>query len=135
MSAYSESPGAGRMLVRAFSISIGMALLMMLMAFGFMYIFTVKYELPVSFAIVLMAFAISFIASSVLLNRIGAGSISSLIGGAAMASGLTILLVAAGCGIYYINASLTDVGADTLLAGFAACLIVSMVINSLTLRL
>lgn len=136
MAGFKEETGPGMVIARALVVSVIMALAMMLMAFGFMYLFSANAELNVPTAVFLIVFAISFIIAAILLERSGISQVSSLIGGMAVALCATILVVALVSGIYFIQkAMLYTVDSNTILTGFAICLIASLVINRLTLKL
>lgn len=127
-------------LLRAFIIAILMAAVMMLMAFGFIYLTNTFKEtgnasLPVSSAIVLLFFALSFIVSAVLLDRNGVGQTTSLIGGAAVALALTVCIISVVCGLYYLPKMPYNEIWELLLTGFALALVASVIINQLTLKL
>lgn len=122
-------------LARAFLIAVMMALAMMLMAFGFVYLLTPGASLPVSAAIMLLVFALVFIAAAVLLQRTGAGQTTSIIGGAAVALGFTIFIVTLCSGIIGLQAGAVTLETDTLIGGFAIALVASVIINQLTLKL
>ena len=122
-------------LARAFLIAVVMALAMMLMAAGFMYLLKPDASLPISAAIMLLVFALAFIASAVLLQRIGAGQATSLIGGAAIAVGFTAFIVTLCSGVLSLQSGAVALETDTLVGGFAIALVASVVINQLTLKL
>lgn len=136
MKGFKEESSTGMVVARALAVSVIISVAMMLTALGFMYLFSNGVDLPLSTAIVLVVFAISFIASVVLFDRAGGDQISSFIGGAAVALSVTLFVVAVISGVFYIkSAGLYNVGLDLLLTGFAICLIVSLVINRLTLKI
>lgn len=122
-------------LARAFLIAVLMALAMMLMAFGFVYLITQSTSLPVSATIILLVFALAFIAATVLLQRTGAGQTTAIIGGAAVALGVTIFIVTLCSGALYLQSGTAAVETDTLIGGFAIALVASVIINQLTLKL
>lgn len=128
-----SSPGA--VIGKALAISVVVSLLMMLTSFGFMYLFSPGMSLPLSTAILLVVFAISFIAATVLLDRASDDLLASFMGGAAVAFSVTIFVVALVSGAYFLMDKMKLPGLDALLTGFAVCLIASLVINRLTLRL
>jgi hypothetical protein len=122
-------------LIKAFFFSIGMAVLMMLMALGFIYISTGA-NLPVSATVAMVIFALSFVATAVLLDHAGMERTGALLGGAALALLLTAFFLTVGCGIVLINGGglVERLGLDTLLAGFAASVMASVVIMMTTFR-
>jgi hypothetical protein len=140
MAGFNDETGPGMIIARAIAISAIMSIVMMLMALGFMQLLSGGADLPVSTAIVLIVFAVSFIAAVVLMERAGSDQTSSIVGGAAIALCVTILVIALVSGVAYIgghgdlmNSPGTDL--NTLLTGFAICLVASLVINRLTLKL
>jgi len=136
MSVFGAAKGAGMAVARAFVVTVTMAALMMLIAFGFMHLLSSEASLPVSMAIILVVFALSFVASAVLLDRSGTGQIQSLIAGAIIALGLTILILTVYSGIVFVgNGNLNNMDLETLLYGFASALIVSVIIDRLVLRI
>lgn len=112
-----------------------MAVVMMLIAFGFMSLLRPGASLPVSMAITLVVFALSFVAVAVLLDKTGSGRTASLVGGAAVALGMTLFVVAIISGLFYAAKGMASLETETLLAGFAISLIASVVINQLTIKL
>ncbi|OPY28981.1 MAG: hypothetical protein A4E28_01138 [Methanocella sp. PtaU1.Bin125] len=136
MSAFGAVRGAGIAVARAFAVTVTMAALMMLMALGFMHLLSGEASLPVSTAIVLVVFALSFVASAVLLDRAGTGQVQSLIAGAVIAMGMTILILTVYSGIIFVqNGGLDSLDLETLLYGFAASLIVSVIVDRLVLKI
>jgi hypothetical protein len=140
MAGFKDETGPGMIIARAIAISAIMSIAMMLMALGFKQLYQGKADLPISTAIVLIVFAISFIASVVLMERAGSGQTSSLVGGAAIALCVTVLITALVSGASYVVANsdlllAKDPGLNTLLTGFAICLVASLIINRLTLKL
>ena len=138
MSGYSQEQGALRTIGKALAVSVAMAAIMMLMAYGFMYLFSDRASLPFSMAIVLGIFAISFIVGAVLLERSGIGQVKAIAGGAAAAVVLTVAIVTAILGVINI----VSIGypelyyqIDSILAGFAISLIAALVIDRLTLKI
>ena len=121
-------------LAKAFLIATIMAVAMMLMAFGFIKLLT-NFSLPVSSAIVLLVFALTFIAAAVLLQRTGASQMTATIGGVAIASGFTIFAVTLCSGAFYLLSGTASLETDTLVGGFALALVASVIINQLTLKL
>ncbi len=140
MASYKNESGPGAAIARAIAIAAVMSVAMILMAFGFIQLCEGKADLPVSMAIVLIVFAISFIAAFALMERAGSGQTSSLIAGAAVALCATVFVASLLTGIVYIvgnpgflNDGVTDL--NTLLTGFAVCLVASFIINRFTLKL
>jgi hypothetical protein len=129
-----EETGPVKVIGKALVISLIISLLMMLMSFGFMYLFS-GMSLPLSTAIMLVVFAVSFIAAAVLLDRASDDLLASFIGGGAVALSATVFVVALVSGAYFLIDKMEMPGIDVLLTGFAVCLIASLVVNRLTLRL
>ena len=123
----------GKVIGKALAISVIISLLMLLTTLGFMYLFSGK-DLPFSGAVILVVFAISFIIAAALIDRASEDLLASFIGGASVALSITIFIIALVMGIFFIiDSPLPDTG--TILTGFAGCLIASLIINRLTLRL
>jgi len=91
-------------------------------------------SLPLSLAIVFVVFAVSFIAATVLLDKASNGLLAAFMGGAAVALSVTIFIIALVSGAYFLIDKMELPGLDRLLTGFAICLIASLVINRLTLK-
>ena len=122
---------------KALAVSIGISLLMMLTSLGFLYLFSPDTNMPLSAAMLLVVFAVSFVAAAVLMERASDNMLASFMGGGAVALSITIFVVALVSGIFFlINLNkMTLPGLDVLLTGFAICLIVSLIINRLTLKI
>jgi hypothetical protein len=140
MAATGAARGARSAVTRAFAVSITMAVLIVLMALGFMSIiphlvsgedFSRWLMIPLGAALVV--FAASFVASAVLLDRAGTGQIQSIIVGAIVALGITVLVLTAYAGAKYVNDGSIPLD-ETLLAGFALALISSAIIDRLILK-
>jgi hypothetical protein len=136
-----ESGSVRAAIVRAFAVSITMAVLMVLMALGFMSVvphfisgedFSRWLMVPLGAALVV--FALSFVASAVLLDRAGTGQLQSIIVGAIVALGVTVLVLMAYAGAKSINDGVMTLDNETLLAGFAIALIGSAIIDRLILK-
>jgi hypothetical protein len=119
---------------KALGISVVISSLMVLTSLGFMYLFS-GMSLPLSMAIVLVVFAVSFIAATVLLDKASSDLFASFMGGSAVALSVTIFVIALVSGVYFLVDKMKLPGLDSLLTGFAICLIASLVINRLTLKL
>ncbi len=141
MAATGVAKGARAAVTRAFAVSITMAVLMVLMALGFMSVIPhfvsgedFSHWLMVPLGAALIVFALSFVASAVLLDKSGTGQIQSIIVGAIVALGVTVLLLTAYAGAKYVNDGLITLDNETLLAGFALALIGSAIIDRLILK-
>ncbi|MGA9139977.1 MAG: hypothetical protein WBZ29_07125 [Methanocella sp.] len=143
MAAFGAAKGAGMAVARAFAVTVTMTVLMMLIALGFMYIMPhitgqedIGGWLPVSIAVTLVIFAVSFVASAVLMDRAGTGQVQSLIAGAVVALSVTVLILTIYSGIKFIQEGmLVDMDLETLLLGFAISLIASVIIDRLVLKI
>lgn len=140
MAGFKNETSPGAVIARAIAISVIMSVAMILMALGFMQLCSPEANLPVSTAIVLIVFAVSFIAAFVLMERAGSDQTSSLIGGAVIALCATIFVASLLTGISYIAGNTgfynnSDTNLNTLLTGFAVCLVASLIINRFTLKL
>jgi len=99
MAGFGTAKDAWPALIRAFTVSIVMAVLMLLVTFGFMYavpqVKSGDWSPPVSLAVLVVIFALSFVAALVLIERTGAGQVPAIAGGAAaiVAVGLGPLIV------------------------------------------
>jgi len=114
---------------------------MLLSSLGFIYLLS-GMSLPLHMAIILVVFAISFIAAAVLLDKASNDLLAAFMGGAAVALGVTVLVVALAAGVNFIlglNSHAPNLpafpGLDMLLTGFAVCLIASLIVNRLTLKI
>jgi hypothetical protein len=130
-----SSPEA--VIVKALGVSVVVSISMLLTSLGFMYLFSPGTDVPLSTALLLVVFAISFVAAAVLLERASDNMLASFMGGGAVALSATVFVVALVSGVYFlINIDkMVLPGMDVLLTGFAICLIASLVINRLTLKL
>jgi hypothetical protein len=141
MAATGAAMGARAAVTRAFAVSITMAVLMVLMALGFMSVVPhfvsgedFSHWLMVPLGAALVVFALSFVASAVLLDRSGTGPLQSVIVGAIVALGVTVLVLTAYAGAKYVNDGTLTLDNETLLAGFALALIGSAIIDRLILK-
>jgi hypothetical protein len=121
---------------RAFAVSITLAVLMVLMALGFMSVVPhfVKGDdlagwLTVPLGAAMVVFALAFVASAVLLDRTGTGPLQSVVVGAILALGVTVLVLTIYAGAKYVNDNSMTLDNETLLAGFALALIGSAIID------
>jgi hypothetical protein len=129
-----EESGPAMVIGKALAVSVIISILMLLTSLGFMRIFS-GVGLDMSIGIMLVVFAISFIASTVLLDRASDDLLGSFMAGAAVALGVTFFIVALVSGAYFLIDKTPLPRVDMLLAGFAACLIASLIVNRLTLKL
>jgi len=126
---------------KALGVSVIISVLLLLSTLGFMYLLS-GMSLPLHMAIILVVFAISFIAAAVLLDKASNDLLAAFMGGAAVALGVTVFVVALAAGVNYIldlNSHVPKLpafpGLDMLLTGFAVCLIASLIVNRLTLKI
>ncbi|HEY3272183.1 MAG TPA: hypothetical protein VGJ92_00395 [Methanocella sp.] len=141
MAATGAARGARAAVVRAFAVSITMAVLMVLMALGCMSVIPhfmsgedFSHWLMVPLGAALILFALSFVASAVLLDRSGTGQLQSVIVGAIVALGITALVLIVYAGAISVNDGTMTLENETLLAGFAIALIGSAIIDRLILK-
>jgi hypothetical protein len=141
MAATGAARGARTAVVRAFAVSITMAVLMVLMALGCMSVIPhfmsgedFSHWLMVPLGAALILFALSFVASAVLIDRSGTGQLQSVIVGAIVALGITALVLIVYAGAKYVNDGAIALDNETLLAGFAIALIGSAIIDRLILK-
>ncbi len=120
---------------KALGVSVVVSLLMLLTSLGFMYMFSPGMNVPLSAAMLLVVFAVSFVAAAVLMERASDNMLASFMGGGAVALGVTFFIVALVSGACYLIDGIALPGPDVLLTGFAICLIASLIVNRLTLKL
>jgi hypothetical protein len=129
-----EASNPVMVIVKALAISFMLAVAMMLLSLGFMRLLSGA-GLDLSMAVLLIVFAISFISATVLLDRMSDDLVASFMGGAAVALGATVFVVALVSGVYFLLDMMPLPGMDTLLTGFAICMIAGLIINRLTLKI
>lgn len=130
-----EGSSPEMVIAKALGVSVAMSLLMLLTGLGFLYLFSPGMNLPLSTALLLVVFAVSFVVAAVLLDRASDNLLASFMGGGAVALGVTVFIVALVSGVYFFVDKMALPGLDALLTGFAICLIASLIINRLTLKL
>ncbi|MDD3421299.1 MAG: hypothetical protein PHS47_03245 [Methanocellales archaeon] len=112
------------------AISVAMALVMLGIAFGIIYMFEFDSS-PIHPAFVLMIGAISFIMGSAFFNSRGAHQLKSLIGGGVIGTSSTFVIVSIVGGIRYAYAIYgTSDGPswEMLVSMLAVCMVASMII-------
>jgi len=129
-----EASNPVMVIVKALAISFMLAVAMMLLSLGFMRLLSGA-GLDLSMAVLLIVFAISFISATVLLDRMSDDLVASFMGGAAVALGATVFVVALVSGVYFLLDMMPLPGMDTLLTCFAICMIAGLIINRLTLKI
>jgi hypothetical protein len=123
MGTLSENPFA-----QAIAISTTMALFMIGVAMGIMTLLSTK-TAPLPFAIILLIFAVIFIAASVFFENRGADHIGSLIGGGIAAFAVTFALTAFFTGVSFaFHGGIRDIGWERMISALAICMIASMLI-------
>jgi hypothetical protein len=127
MGLLSENPFA-----QAIAISTSMAVFMIGIAMGIMTMLGTK-NTPLPFAVMLLIFAVIFIAASVFFENRGADHMGSLVGGSIAAFAVTFAVTAFFTGVSYIIMNLGvkgvgDIGWDTMISALAICMISSMLI-------
>lgn len=113
--------------ISALVISTILALGMISIVFGAIYLFTYK-EIAVPMPVLLMAFAIAFVLSSVFFEERGADRIGALIGGGITAIMLSLILVLTCSGVLYLLTHGMETGIDKIASMLAICMIIGMVI-------
>jgi len=139
---FGAAKGAGPAIGRAFVVSIALAVLMVLMAIGFMSIaphFISSGDLGswliVPLAVALAIFALSFVVATVLLDRAGTGQWQSIAIGGILALGITVLLLTFYGGLKFVSGKGVALDDETLLAGFALALIAGAIVDRLVLKI
>ncbi|WP_321416994.1 heat-shock protein [uncultured Methanomethylovorans sp.] len=127
MGILSENPFA-----QAIAVSTSMALFMIGVAMGIMTMLSPQYK-PLPFAMILLIFAVIFIAASVFFENRGADHVGSLIGGGIAAFAVTFAVTAFFTGILYVVSNIGikgigELGWDTIVSALAICMIASMLI-------
>jgi hypothetical protein len=130
-----EGSSPEMVITKALGISIVVSILMLLTGLGFTYMLSPGMSLPVSTALLLVVFAIMFVVAAVLLDQASDDLLASFMGAGAVALSATLFIVALVAGACFLIDEMPLPGLDALLTGFAVCLIASLVINRLTLRL
>ncbi len=130
-----EGSSPEMVIVKALGVSAVVSLLMLLTSLGFVYLFSPGMNMPLSTALLLVVFAVSYVAAAVLLERASDNMPAAFMGGGAVALGVTVFVVALVSGVSFLMNNMALPGPDVLLTGFAICLIASLVINRLTLKI
>lgn len=123
MGILSENPFA-----QAIAISTSMALFMIGVAMGIMTMLSTK-STPLPFAVILLIFAVIFIASSVFFENRGADHVGSLMGGGIAGFALTFAIIAFFTGISFAaQGGIQGIGWERMVSALAICMISSMLI-------
>jgi hypothetical protein len=114
--------------VQALAVSTTMAVFMIGVAFGLMSM-AKSVSPPVSTAVILLIFAVIFIAGSVFFESRGADYMGSLVGGAIAALTATFSITAFYSGIRYaLEGGITEIGLDQVISALAVCMVASMLL-------
>ncbi len=123
MGILSENPFA-----QAIAISTSMALFMIGVAMGIMTMLSPQYR-PLPFAVMLLIFAVIFIAASVFFENRGADHVGSLIGGGIAAFAVTFAVTAFFTGMSFaFQGGIKEIGWERMVSALAICMIASMLI-------
>lgn len=113
--------------IKTLTIAFLMGIFLVDMGLGLFRIFFTKSS-PLPIALVLLVFAVMFIAGMVFFERHGLDILSSLVGGALAGFGFCFMFVSIIGGIQFALAGgITSVGLDQLISAVAASMIVSIV--------
>lgn len=116
---------------KALVVVAGMALVMISVAYGILYIFEVDSS-PIPPYLILFFFSIVFVVASVFFEKRGAVYPWYLIGGAIASSCLVFIITASIGGMRYVLLKgFSGLGVDTVLYSLSICMILSMILLSL----
>ena len=114
--------------VQALAVSTTMAVFMVGVAFGLMSM-AKNGSTPVPTYVMLLIFAVIFIAGSVYFESRGADYMGSLVGGSIVSLTATFSATAFFSGIKYaIEGGITEMGPDRIISALALCMIASMLL-------
>ncbi|WMW24446.1 heat-shock protein [Methanolobus sediminis] len=114
--------------VQALVVSTTMAVFMIGVAFGLMSMAR-EGSTPVPMAVMLLIFAVIFIAGSVFFESRGADYMGSLVGGAIIGLVATVSATAFFSGVRFaIGGGITEIGFDQVISALAVCMIASMLL-------
>jgi len=114
--------------VKTLSIAVLMGIFLVDMGLGLFGIFSTK-ESPLPTAVVLLIFAVIFIAGMVFYERQGLDALSSLVGGAFAGFGFSFVFVALVGGVQFaLGGGISAIGWDQVISAIAASMIASVVI-------
>ncbi|ETA67270.1 hypothetical protein MettiDRAFT_0685 [Methanolobus tindarius DSM 2278] len=114
--------------VQALVVSTTMAVFMIGVAFGLMSMAR-EGSTPVPMAVMLLIFAVIFIAGSVFFESRGADYMGSLVGGAIISLVATFSATAFFSGVRFaIGGGITEIGSDQVVSALAVCMIASMLL-------
>lgn len=113
--------------VKTLSIAVFMGIFMVDMGLGLFEIFSTK-ESPLPSAVVLLIFAVMFIAGMVFYERHGLDTISSLVGGALAGFGFSFVFVSLVGGVQFVmGGGISAIGWDQVISAVAASMIAGVV--------
>jgi len=114
--------------VKTLSIAVLMGIFLVDMGLGLFKIFSTK-ESPLPTAVVLLIFAVIFIAGMVFYERQGLDTLSSLVGGALAGFGFSFVFVSLVGGVQFaLRGGISAIGWDQVISAIAASMIASVVI-------
>jgi hypothetical protein len=114
--------------VRTLSIAVFMGIFLVDMGLGLFEIFSTKSS-PLPAALVLLVFAVMFIAGMVFYERRGLDTLSSIVGGALAGFGLCFILVLFVGGVQFaLGGGISIIGWDQVISAVAASMIVSIIL-------
>ncbi|MDW5551146.1 heat-shock protein [Methanosarcina sp.] len=113
--------------VKTLAIAVFMGIFMVDMSLGLFEIFSTK-ESPLPLALVLLIFAVMFIAGMVFYEKHGLDTISSLVGGALAGFGFSFMFVSLIGGVQFaLGGGISAIGWDQVISAVAASMIASVV--------
>ncbi len=113
--------------VKTLAIAVFMGIFLVDMGLGLFDIFSTK-ESPLPSAVVLLIFAVTFIAGMVFYEKNGLDTLSSLVGGALAGFGFSFVLVSLVGGVQFaLRGGISVVGWDQVISAVAASMIASVV--------
>lgn len=113
--------------VKTLAIAVFMGIFLVDMSLGLFEIFSTK-ESPLPLALVLLIFAVMFIAGMVFYEKRGLDTISSLVGGALAGFGFSFMFVSLIGGVQFaLGGGISAIGWDQVISAVAASMIASVV--------
>lgn len=113
--------------VKTLSIAIFMGIFLVDMGLGLFEIFSTK-KSPLPSAVVLLIFAVMFIAGMVFYEKYGLSTLSSLVGGAVAGFGFSFVFVSIVGGVQFaMRGGISVIGWDQVISAVAASMIASVV--------
>ncbi len=120
----------GNHFVQAIAMSVMMAIIMICVVFGVIYLLSPSGVNQIPAPLILLVFAVVFIYGSVFFEKQrDVDKMYSMVGGVIVALVVTFILITLGNGLYYafFDNGLTDIGFDKLLSSVAIGMIASMI--------